>query len=340
MPEIKNTKTSDHGRFSLNHDINENERFVSSRFFGPAAEATTHPRWVRPLAITALCTAFVFGGFTGHWIYIQQFRDDAISGVSITSSERSVSATNLARSTDLPRPVSNNASAHTPRSPIPLQNAETDDAVESSGLSLDTSNRSAMDTPSDGDKEATDEAPFVIGETGDGTPLIENSPSLEPELSLQGFVPSAGQTSEQQEEQTIALRRQKPVEERTENGNEPGEGADDVLSLGDEFLAVGDVEWARRYYRSGVSQGNAMAAVAMGWTFDPIYRERSNHANVVPDAKRAIAWYREARDMGARSAAEVRLADLRQWLEEKAHLGEPGAKDVISKWPREGPTPR
>ncbi len=94
---------------------------------------------------------------------------------------------------------------------------------------------------------------------------------------------------------------------------------DDLLELGDSFLAAGDVEWARRYYETAVAEGSAKAALALGWTYDPQYRERSNRSHVRPDATRAMAWYRVALDMGAGGQARTRLEDLVAWLRRRDH---------------------
>lgn len=105
---------------------------------------------------------------------------------------------------------------------------------------------------------------------------------------------------------------------------------DDLLELGDSFLASGDVEWARRYYQNAIARGNAKAALAMGWTFDPIYRERSNRSYLTPDPQEAISWYNQAYVMGEREAAKARLDDLYIWLDHQSLTGDSSANNVAA----------
>lgn len=85
----------------------------------------------------------------------------------------------------------------------------------------------------------------------------------------------------------------------------------DIIAIGDEFRASGDMAWARKYYEAAEARGSAQAKRALAETYDPRYVDGSDR----PDAAVARDLYDQAARHGDRGAVKEREA-LDQWLDE------------------------
>lgn len=82
-----------------------------------------------------------------------------------------------------------------------------------------------------------------------------------------------------------------------------------LVGRGDELLATGDIAAARLFYERAAEEGSALAATAVGQTYDPTYLEQARVRGVRGDAKLAAEWYRKAKAAGD-PQAEIRLKRL------------------------------
>lgn len=82
-----------------------------------------------------------------------------------------------------------------------------------------------------------------------------------------------------------------------------------LVARGDELLATGDIAAARLFYQRAAEHGSALAATAVGQTYDPIYLEQARVRGVRGDPKLAAEWYRKAAAAGD-PQAEIRLKRL------------------------------
>jgi hypothetical protein len=82
-----------------------------------------------------------------------------------------------------------------------------------------------------------------------------------------------------------------------------------LLLRGDAFFSAGDVTSARLFYQRGSDAGDGTAALRLGETFDAAFLERAGLSNVRSDPKKAVYWYRRARDLGS-AEAEILLKSL------------------------------
>ena len=82
-----------------------------------------------------------------------------------------------------------------------------------------------------------------------------------------------------------------------------------LLARGDAFLATGDLASARLFYEFAVAAGNGMAALRLGGTFDPAFLTRARIGRIQGDLRRALYWYRKARDLGSEDA-EILLKNM------------------------------
>ena len=78
------------------------------------------------------------------------------------------------------------------------------------------------------------------------------------------------------------------------------------LKRGDEAMASGDIVAARRFYELAANYGSALAATAVGRTYDPAYLANLRVLGLQPDAVKARYWYEKAERQGD-AEARVRL---------------------------------
>lgn len=88
----------------------------------------------------------------------------------------------------------------------------------------------------------------------------------------------------------------------------------DLIREGNRYMRDGEIIRARSYYEQAARAGHGEAALAMGRSFDPSYFERLDRKTGEPDAAQAFEWYRQAMNAGLDRAAQVRIENLRQWL--------------------------
>ena len=86
-----------------------------------------------------------------------------------------------------------------------------------------------------------------------------------------------------------------------------------LIRKGDRFYKLGDLASARLFYLRAYHAGSAMAAMAVGRTYDPVYFEKLGVRGFQPDPQKALEWYNKALSSGF-SLARTKVADLNRWL--------------------------
>ena len=81
------------------------------------------------------------------------------------------------------------------------------------------------------------------------------------------------------------------------------------MERGDALRGTGDVASARLFYERAAEQGSAVAARAVGETYDPIVLEEEHVRGVRGDQRKAEDWYRKA-ILGGDATAVDRLHRL------------------------------
>ena len=81
------------------------------------------------------------------------------------------------------------------------------------------------------------------------------------------------------------------------------------MQRGDALRDTGDVVSARLFYERAAEDGSAVAARAVGETYDPLVLEDEHVRGVPGDSHKAIDWYRKA-ILGGDAAAVERLHRL------------------------------
>lgn len=104
--------------------------------------------------------------------------------------------------------------------------------------------------------------------------------------------------------------------------------AERLLQRGDELLQLGDLASARLLYRAAADKGSADAAAQMGLTFDPAFFEQTEVQGTRADPRRALLWYRRARDMGS-TEVQARLDRLLVLIKLNAESGDPKAQRLL-----------
>jgi hypothetical protein len=82
-----------------------------------------------------------------------------------------------------------------------------------------------------------------------------------------------------------------------------------LLARGDDQFRLGDVASARLFYEYAAHAGAPNAALRLGETYDPIFLDRTQIHGVRGDIRKALFWYRRARDLGSDEAGKL-LKDL------------------------------
>lgn len=90
-----------------------------------------------------------------------------------------------------------------------------------------------------------------------------------------------------------------------------------LLAQGEEALGSGDIAAARAYYEAAYDAGSAVAATALGRTYDPLFLSEKETLGLKPDPSKAMQWYRLAIKEGD-PIARLRLDALRLWLGQAA----------------------
>lgn len=85
--------------------------------------------------------------------------------------------------------------------------------------------------------------------------------------------------------------------------------AENFMTRGLDYLAVGHVAAARDFFERAADLGLAAGALRLAATYDPVELERLKVQGIVADRALARKWYERARDLGAPEAA-AQLARL------------------------------
>ncbi len=135
-----------------------------------------------------------------------------------------------------------------------------------------------------------------------------------------GFVGTMALTLELQlADHTVADRKGLQLEwsSRSPATSQPRQHDADEIALmmksGAELMAYGDISAARLMYQRAAEAGDAMAALALAETYDPLVLRRVNpKGGITPDIALAHTWYEKAKDLGSAVAPErlERLARL------------------------------
>jgi len=76
-----------------------------------------------------------------------------------------------------------------------------------------------------------------------------------------------------------------------------------LVKQGQQFVAAGDFVTARVVFQRAAEAGNAVAALALGASYDPVILGRLSMRGVEADVAKARIWYQKAKDLGATEAA-------------------------------------
>ena len=76
-----------------------------------------------------------------------------------------------------------------------------------------------------------------------------------------------------------------------------------LVKQGQEFAAAGDFVTARVVFQRAAEAGNAVAALAMGASYDPAVLASLGARGVEPDVSKARSWYQRAKDLGLAEAS-------------------------------------
>jgi TPR repeat protein len=109
-----------------------------------------------------------------------------------------------------------------------------------------------------------------------------------------------------------------------------GQDAADLVNRGNALLDLGDLASARLFYRLAADRGSPEGAMLMGMTFDPVYFARTGIQGTQPQIQDALHWYGKAITMGSRPA-EMRMGELRSWLERSAAAGDARARAALQQ---------
>jgi hypothetical protein len=75
-----------------------------------------------------------------------------------------------------------------------------------------------------------------------------------------------------------------------------------LVQQGEQFVAAGDLVTARVVFQRAAEAGDAMGALAMGATYDPIVLAKLGVRGIEANVEKARSWYQKARDFGSAEA--------------------------------------
>ncbi len=75
-----------------------------------------------------------------------------------------------------------------------------------------------------------------------------------------------------------------------------------LVQQGEQFVAAGDLVTARVVFQRAAEAGDAMGALAMGATYDPIVLAKLGVRGIEADVEKARTWYKKAQDFGSAEA--------------------------------------
>lgn len=75
-----------------------------------------------------------------------------------------------------------------------------------------------------------------------------------------------------------------------------------LVQQGEQFVAAGDLVTARVVFQRAAEAGDAMGALAMGATYDPIVLAKLGVRGIESNVEKARSWYQKARDFGSAEA--------------------------------------
>ena len=132
-------------------------------------------------------------------------------------------------------------------------------------------------------------------------PVNQRSSGVTPPETPAKTLPAVG-TQRTDPESTTA---RPPEAERNEVSSRPTLTAEEsaaLLARGDDYLRIEDVASARLFYEHVADAGSANAALRLGETFDPVFLDHAQMHGIAGDMKKAIFWYRRARELGSTEA--------------------------------------
>jgi len=76
-----------------------------------------------------------------------------------------------------------------------------------------------------------------------------------------------------------------------------------LTKQGEQFAAAGDLVTARILFQRAAEAGDAIAAMALGATYDPNVLAKLGVVGMVADVEKARSWYRKAESFGSPEAS-------------------------------------
>jgi len=77
-----------------------------------------------------------------------------------------------------------------------------------------------------------------------------------------------------------------------------------LVKQGQQFVAAGDLVTARIVFQRAAEAGNAVAALALGASYDPVVLASLGVRGVDADVSKARIWYQKAKDYGSAEATK------------------------------------
>lgn len=228
-------------------------------------------------------------------------------------------ATPLARTVPVPRSepfaMASPLTASPTQAPTPAgEQAREPDATHSPPAPAQRPNTTGAPSPSSATLSSPSRRPASAMETKATAKLPDTSKAKD---SATAARPAAGKANGKDAKSATQEDEGSQPEETTggdANATEtptPPRPVSEIIAMGDEFRASGDLPWARKFYQAAQDRGSAKATAALAQTYDPRYVDNQHH----PDPAMARQLYGEAARHGD-SAATKQLQELDRWLED------------------------
>ena len=107
---------------------------------------------------------------------------------------------------------------------------------------------------------------------------------------------------------------------------------DQAFEQARQYQGAGRLADAQLLYFFGARGNHAPSAFALATMNDPNHHAPEASLLAEPDAFQAYKWYAVAREHGMTTAAEERLAALREWAESASQAGDAEAERLLLQW--------
>jgi len=142
-------------------------------------------------------------------------------------------------------------------------------------------------------------APLTASEdNGVGSSARSDTSSQVKEASRPARSPEAGEVAMLQQNE-IGIQKKPPKKSvRVLDAQE----IELLMKQGEHFAEIGDLVTARLLFQRAAEAGDAMAATALGATYDPTVIEKIRAVGISADVEKARFWYQKALNLGSSDA--------------------------------------